>query len=178
VADGQLLQRNPNGRAGFEVLTPMELDSGGTLLVNRGFVQFSLTTPNTPATDVTPPSGVVHVEVRLRAPQETTDRAAPAGEVYVINPTTYPTQLVAPVYAAYGDLVEQAPPPSSDLELPPPADLGLGPHLFYAIQWWCFILIALIGYVVLIRREARAPSSDAATPGPDAGDTPVEAGSR
>src|SRR4051812_15757237 len=37
LADAQLLERNPNGRAGFAVLTPMQLDTGGTLLVNRGF---------------------------------------------------------------------------------------------------------------------------------------------
>jgi cytochrome oxidase assembly protein ShyY1 len=175
LADTQLLERNPNGRAGFAVLTPMQLDSGGTLLVNRGFVPFSLTSPDTPAADVTPPPGRVHVEVRLRAPEEATDRPAPAGEVYVIDPTGYPETLPDPVYIAYGDLVEQTPTPSPDLELPPPADIGLGPHLFYAIQWWCFILIALIGYVVLVRREAGAATDAAAgsesKPGSD--DTPV-----
>ncbi|MFL6181503.1 MAG: SURF1 family protein [Actinomycetes bacterium] len=180
LADAQLLERNPNGRAGFAVLTPMQLDAGGTLLVNRGFVPFSLTSPNTPAADVTPPSGPVHVNVRLRAPEETTDRPAPSGEVYVINPAGYPEALPDPVYVAYGDLVDQTPTPSPDLELPPPADIGLGPHLFYAIQWWCFILIALIGYVVLVRREAAAasdpPADSESQPGSD--DTPVGADSR
>lgn len=178
LADAQLLQRNPNGRAGFAVLTPLELDSGGTVLVNRGFVQFSLTDPNTPASDVAPPSGAVHVEVSLRAAEEATDRAAPPGEVYVINPAAYPTALPDPVYVAYGDLVDQTPPPSPDFELPPPADLGLGPHLFYAFQWWSFILIALIGYVVLIRREAQAGQPPPDEPESGSDDTPVEASSR
>jgi cytochrome oxidase assembly protein ShyY1 len=178
LADVQLLQRNPNGRAGFGVLTPLEIDSGGTLLVNRGLVHYSLTDPNSPASDVAPPSGTVHVEVRLRAPEETTDRAAPPGEVYAINPASYPTALPEPVYVAYGDLVDQTPAPSPDLELPPPADLGLGPHLFYAFQWWSFILIAVIGYVILLRREAQAGSDPTTTPEPGADDTPVEANSR
>ena len=178
LASAQLLQRNPNGRAGFAVLTPLELDSGGTLLVNRGFVEFSLTSPNAPASDVAPPTGTVHVQVRLRAPEETTDRTAPTGEVYVVNPADWPTALPGPVYVAYGDLVDQTPPPSSDLELPPPADLGLGPHLFYAFQWWSFILIALIGYVILVRREAQALSNPAGEPGPGPDDTPIEANSR
>ena len=59
------------------------------------------------------------------------------------------------MYASYGDLVEQAPVADPNLELPPPANIGMGPHLFYALQWWSFIAIALIGYLVLVRREAR-----------------------
>ena len=39
----QMLQRNPSGRAGFAVLTPLELDAGGTVIVNRGFVPPSTT---------------------------------------------------------------------------------------------------------------------------------------
>jgi cytochrome oxidase assembly protein ShyY1 len=35
----------------------------------------------------------------------------------------------------------------------------MGPHLFYALQWWSFIGIAAVGYVVLLRREARAARS-------------------
>jgi cytochrome oxidase assembly protein ShyY1 len=181
LVDAQVLERNPNGRAGFVVLTPLQLDSGGTLLVNRGFVHLSLTDPNTPASDVTPPSGRVHVEVRLRAPEESTDRTAPQGEVYVIDPLSYPDALSGPVYAAYGDLAGQTPPPDPGLELPPPADLGLGPHLFYAFQWWSFIVIALIGYVVLLRRESKARDAPAVAPVPTGqgpGDTPAQINSR
>jgi cytochrome oxidase assembly protein ShyY1 len=154
LADAQMLQRNADGRAGFAVITPLRLDSGGTLLVDRGFVPFSLSSADAPASDVTPPSGEVTVQVRLRAAQEGSNRAAPAGQIYSITPDEYPLSLQAPVYASYGDLVEQSPPPSDDLELPPLADIGMGPHLFYALQWWSFIAIALIGYVVLLRREA------------------------
>jgi cytochrome oxidase assembly protein ShyY1 len=180
LADSQFLQRNPNGRAGFAVITPLELDSGGTLVVDRGFVPFSLTESNAPASDVSPPTEPVHVEVRLRAAQDGADRVAPSGQVYAIDPGSFPTHLPGPVYLAYGDLVQQAPAPPSSLELPPTADIGLGPHLFYAIQWWCFIGIALIGYVVLIRREAaseRAPAGHADNAGSGPDDTPVEASS-
>ena len=162
VADAQRLVR-ADGRAGFTVVTPLLLDSGGTLLVDRGYVPFSLTSPSSPASDVTPPDGPVTLEVRLRASQGPDDRQAQPGEIASVDPPTYPVPLEAPVYAAYGDLTDQAPPPDAALEPAPPANIGMGPHLFYALQWWSFIVIAAVGYVVLLRREARAgrsPSQD------------------
>jgi cytochrome oxidase assembly protein ShyY1 len=164
VAAAQVLQRNPLGRAGFAVVTPLELDSGGTVLINRGFVNFSLTDPNTPAVDVTPPAGPVEVTMRLRVPEDASDRTAPEGQVYDIDPGSYPLLLSAPVYAAYGDLVDQTPAPTTDLELPEPADLGLGPHLFYAFQWWSFIPIAIVGLVLLLRRESKVDEARTDTP--------------
>lgn len=41
--------------------------------------------------------------------------------------------------------------------LPPlPEQLGEGNHLLYAIQWFSFIGIVLIGYAALLRRSARS----------------------
>ena len=45
-----------------------------------------------------------------------------------------------------GDLPIAAPAPSFDDE---------GPHLAYAIQWFSFALIGLVGYFFLLRRAAR-----------------------
>jgi surfeit locus 1 family protein len=58
---------------------------------------------------------------------------------------------LAPVYlsllgADTGELPVTAPPPSFDDE---------GSHLAYAIQWFSFALIGLVGYFFLIRRNAR-----------------------
>jgi cytochrome oxidase assembly protein ShyY1 len=156
LATEQSLQRNPSGRAGYAVITPLDLDSGGTLLVNRGFVPPSLTDPNAPAADVAPPPGPVQLTVRLREPQESGDRTAPDGQIYDIDPATYPQPLLSPVYDAYGDLVEQSPAPAEELELPAAPDLGMGPHLFYAFQWWSFIPIAIVGLLLLLRRESKA----------------------
>ena len=171
VPSDQVLQRTPGGRAGFAVVTPFALDTGGTLLVNRGYVPFSRVDPNTPESDVTPPSGSVDVVVRMREPQGGDDRDAPDGQIYSIEPADYPLALPAPVYDAYGELVEQSPEPAPDIELPLASDLGMGPHLFYAFQWWSFIAIALVGYVLLLRRESRASPNTARRED----DTPVSA---
>jgi cytochrome oxidase assembly protein ShyY1 len=158
LADEQVLQRNPRGRSGYEVVTPLELDQGGTLLVDRGWVAASPTDVNAPAADVAPPDGPVRVTVRLRAAQPTSDRQAPAGQVYAIDPGTMAESLPQPVYALYGELIDQAPPPDGVLELPEPSETGIGVHLFYAIQWWLFIVIALCGFGALLRRESKADS--------------------
>lgn len=163
LAEDQTLQRNPRGRSGFAVLTPLALAGGGTVVVERGFVARSLDDPNSPAESVAPPSGPVEVTVRLRQPQPSSGRVAPDGQVFDIVPSDYPVTLPTPVYAAYGELEEQAPEPPAGLELPPPADIGLGPHLLYAIQWWLFIPLAWGGLVLLLRREAH----DHDTPTPD-----------
>jgi cytochrome oxidase assembly protein ShyY1 len=169
LTDAQVLQRNPSGRAGYAVLTPLELDTGGTVIVNRGFVPPSTTNPNTPSDleGLVPASGPVELVMRVRAPQDTTDRTAPTGQVYDIDPRDYPAPLPGPVYVAYGDLVDQTPDDGSDLERPEAADLGMGPHLFYAFQWWLFIPIAVIGLLLLMRREARHDQQQADTPAPD-----------
>ena len=53
-------------------------------------------------------------------------------------------------------LQEQDPAPTGDLPvvLPPP-ELDEGPHLSYAIQWFLFTLVALVGFPILIVRLAR-----------------------
>jgi cytochrome oxidase assembly protein ShyY1 len=43
-------------------------------------------------------------------------------------------------------------------EIPDPvtlAELGEGSHRIYAIQWFLFIVIGLVGYAAILRREAR-----------------------
>ena len=37
-----------------------------------------------------------------------------------------------------------------------PPDLDAGPHLGYAMQWFSFSLIALVGYPLILRRVARS----------------------
>jgi cytochrome oxidase assembly protein ShyY1 len=51
-------------------------------------------------------------------------------------------------------LKSQSPPQPGGLPRPYPLpELSEGPHLSYAIQWFAFATIALIGGVVLLRRD-------------------------
>jgi cytochrome oxidase assembly protein ShyY1 len=163
----QVLVRNHLGRAGYDVITPLVPDAGPALLVDRGWIAPSAAGAETAPTIPPPTSGgsdTVTVVARLRL-SETPRSAAglPSGQVYAIDVPTIADGLPYPVFDAYGELVNQNPAPPSGLTLPDAPDLGTGPHLIYAIQWTCFALIALIGYVVLVRREVierRARVSD------------------
>ena len=43
--------------------------------------------------------------------------------------------------------------------LPPPA-LDAGPHLGYALQWFSFALVAIVGYTLVLRHQARKGESE------------------
>jgi cytochrome oxidase assembly protein ShyY1 len=51
------------------------------------------------------------------------------------------------------DLVSESPPTAVAPLSPLAADLGEGNHLLYAIQWFSFIAIVVIGFAALLRRQ-------------------------
>jgi cytochrome oxidase assembly protein ShyY1 len=162
----QLLARNRpvDGRAGYYVLTPLVTQSGAALLVNRGWVPSGATAAAAP--DVPPPpSGEVAVIGRVRASERARHRAGlPAGQVDRINLPAIAAGLPYPVYGDYAELTEQRPAPAAAPRPVPPPELSEGPHLAYAFQWFAFALIAVIGWVLLLRREW-AEQQEAGQPG-------------
>jgi cytochrome oxidase assembly protein ShyY1 len=152
---GQVLQRNPKGRSGFNVLTPLVTGEDEAILVNRGWVPGGTTDTNTPDVDVTPPPGTIEAVVRMRVSEGSDGRTAPEGQTYTIDVSALGISNEYTLVDAYGELVEQEPPPPSDIELPETQPPGLGPHQMYAYQWWLFVPIAIIGFVLLARRESQ-----------------------
>lgn len=155
-----LYGRTQDSRAGNHLLTPMELDGGGAILVDRGWVPLEIDDPGSPRAD--PPTGEVTVDGVLFASEG--DPPGPVGTPQVAETTMSKVDLsriqaqlpyrIAPVYLL---LQDQAPPQTAGLPEPSPLPaLSEGPHLSYAIQWFTFAAIALIGSVVLARREGEA----------------------
>lgn len=157
-AEHQLLWRNPRGRSGFSVVTPLVPQQGPALLVERGWTPLSTTDANAPAADVTPPTGPIEVDLRVRSDQPLDDRTAPTGQVYVINSDQIGDELPYALFPGYGELIDQDPSPDDALELPETQTPSLGPHLLYAYQWWFFAILALVGFALLLRREAAEAS--------------------
>ena len=56
------------------------------------------------------------------------------------------------VYPGYVDLLSSTPEQSGLTPLPLP-DIDEGPHLSYAVQWVFFAIVAVGGFILLIRRE-------------------------
>jgi cytochrome oxidase assembly protein ShyY1 len=59
----------------------------------------------------------------------------------------------ADVYPGYVDLVSSDPAQAAGLTPIPLPELSEGPHLSYALQWVLFAGVAVVGFVLLIRRE-------------------------
>ena len=163
-------------RIGYHVITPLVLDGGGTVLVNRGWVS--------PGDDITvfpkipaPPAGEVTVTGRLR-PDETTSATGirnrpglPPGQISLISSTALADDMPRTLVSGYLELVSTTPGPTGTQPqlIPSPDASGIGPHLAYAIQWWLFAAMVPVGWVVLLRRErAEIPQARPRDPAPAA----------
>ncbi len=126
-----------------------------------------------PVEEAAPPAGEVTVTGFLLPPVENAGAASersPDGRILAVTSLDVATVLEAvpapPVPLAM-QLQEVL--PASTIELPrvvPPPGLSEGPHLSYAIQWFTFATIALVGYAVLVRREIRDRDRERATTDP------------
>jgi surfeit locus 1 family protein len=177
--------RTYEGAPGGWVLTPLVLDDGSAVVVNRGFIGFTreggLVAP--PA-----PQGTVLVEGLLQASQQRgsfgpTDPSE--GRLEVLARADLPrieAQVDYPVLPVYlqrtaSDPGEPEPAAGAPvLVAVPEPDLADGPHLSYAVQWFIFTAIALVGYPLVLRRIARQEAGPGRRPddgqGPRGGDDP------
>lgn len=142
------------GEAGFHVITPLETEDG-YVLVNRGWVPLVMDTPPVAAS---PPGGEVTVTgvVRLTQRRPPVGPVEPGGVLEVasrVDIDRLAQQIagdVAPVW------VQSTDPVSASLPVPVevPAFDDAGPHLMYAIQWFAFTLIGLVGFFFLVRNQS------------------------
>lgn len=175
--EGELLVRfrTRTGLPGYEVLTPLRT-SEGTLLVDRGWVPLA-DGDRWPVDDMAPPTGEVEVS-GLLAPSESgatrlDRRPDGTGVVAAIDPARLAeavgTDDLYPVYL----LADDGGTPASSYPVPvAPPGLDDGPHRSYAVQWFCFAAVGIVGWVVLLRR--RGPFAPA-RPDPSPLEEPVHA---
>ena len=153
-----LLGRGNGDKPGNHVLTPLITSGGRAVLVDRGWVPVEIGKPREPRT--LPPKGRVSV-TGIALPSEGSgpfasgSGAEPTTAVSRIDVQRIARGLPNEVWPLYLVLQDQQP---AQKLLPEPAKLarlGEGPHLAYAIQWFLFIAIAVIGYGAILRRESR-----------------------
>jgi cytochrome oxidase assembly protein ShyY1 len=151
----RIVNRSQEGRAGDNVVTPLRLDDGRILLVARGFVPQG-------EQEAAAPDGEVAVEGRLRRSEvrHTGALSDPAtgelSEAQRIDIPRLAEQLPEDVVPMYVELTSSQPAPAGPLPEPiVEPELGEGPHLSYAVQWFLFSTIAAIGWVLAVRRSRR-----------------------
>jgi surfeit locus 1 family protein len=156
--------RTRDGVPGAWVLTPMLLDDGTGVVVNRGFIGFDRGGAIVPPP---PPSGTVRIE-GLVFPSERRGSFGPrdpvGGRLDVlarVDVERYAAQLDYPLLPAYVQLVTSDPDEPAPAEGAPtlvalgPPQPDEGPHLAYAVQWFIFSTIAAGGYLLLLRKVAQ-----------------------
>jgi len=147
------------GQPGYEVLTPVLLESGMRVLVNRGWVPFTGYRDRLPDVSLAD-SANARIGGRIEdlpAPGLASGRAPPSSDAPWPKVTSFPSH--DELEAALGTKISQrillldpAAPHGYVREWTPP---GLPParHFSYAIQWWGFAVVLLVLYFGLNFRK-------------------------
>lgn len=143
-----------DGAPGVDVVTPFVLPSGDAALVDRGWLE----TPNTVASpDVPPPpAGEVTIVGWMRKNNGAGgDAVRPSkGQIRAISSGGMARFVPHPLLDGYLNLRSENPAAAKGLAAEPVPERGQGPHFFYALQWWFFALLAVVGYIWFARSEA------------------------
>jgi cytochrome oxidase assembly protein ShyY1 len=162
---GQRIVRNRplNGQPGYEVVVPFRLDTGDTVVVDRGWLPIGNNTPGRPDSIPAPPAGHVTVVVRLKPAEPQLQRGAPEGQLASIDLTAYSAQLSYPLLTgAYGQLASETPAPAEAPAPFPMPEEDEGTHLSYSLQWFAFGILMFVGFGYAARQQARNAALDAA----------------
>ncbi|HEX6291695.1 MAG TPA: SURF1 family protein [Herpetosiphonaceae bacterium] len=152
-----LRNRSRGGLPGVDILTPLRIaGSDQRVLIDRGWVPLLQARPEErKAFEV---AGTVTVRGLVRKPQAQVSTWGPQDQQptngrldawFRADVARIATQMPYPLLPFY---IEQLPEPSApDLPHPQPSiELGEGPHLSYAIQWFSFAAILVGGYAALV----------------------------
>lgn len=151
--------------AGSLVATPMIVEDGSVLIVVRGLVPSGTEGP--PASGYGVPNGPVVVEGRIAAgevPSRIGERDPKDGVLTSVNRLDLEfigRWIEGDVLPFILLLDEQRPAAVGQSPVPIPSEeLTEGSHLGYAIQWFAFAFIAIVGLVALLYRAATSAGED------------------
>ncbi len=149
--------RTVAGAVGFEIVTPLILDDGTAVLVDRGWVPpaegGAIAAPVAPA----PPPGTVTVEGQIHlsesrpAPLERRDGRIDTRRIAVPR---LAGEMPYPVYGAYVLLTTQTPAADPGFTRIPVDHEDAWQNGGYAVQWWLFAVMAVIAFGWQARKEA------------------------
>ena len=158
-----------NDVLGFDLLTPLRLADGKSVLVDRGWIGAQGADIRAGWTRFDGPEQVeVQGVIRLGQAEGLVgglvDPTLTPGQTRLdfwnfINLDRLAKQVPYPILPVY---VQQTKPPTdSSLPIPHPAEVEIteGPHMGYALQWFSFAAILMIGYPFYLRKQETEPVS-------------------
>lgn len=163
TGDERVVRNRPlNGTPGYEILVPLTLENGDTVIVDRGWLPIGYKVPGHPDVIPQPASGVVTVVARLKPFEPKLDRGAPVGQLASIELNDYAAQLPYPIKTgAYGQLASETPAAASNPVPFPAPSIDEGSHLSYALQWIAFGILAFVGFGYAAKMQRRNDDFDA-----------------
>jgi len=145
------------GQAGFDPVTPLRLADSRIVLVNRGFLPLSASTPPPPEGEVTM-IGRIRLSAERRTGAVTDPTEGELREVQRIDIDRLAPQLDGDVVPVYLELLESEPSDDPSISRIAEPEFTLGPHLSYTVQWIVFSLFVVVGWAFVVRRESRRRS--------------------
>ena len=148
----EMVNVSQEGLTGRNVVNAFRLDDGSLVLVNRGFVPAGSSLP-------APPSGEVQLLGRMkpgqtaRAGQPRDDGSQQLTEIRRVDLGALGQQFDEPVAPVYLELLESTPAEPDSVRSVAFPELGEGPHLSYAIQWFIFSASVAAGWVFALRKS-------------------------
>lgn len=131
------------GRVGYHVVTPLLLDDGRAVLVDRGFIAAGLTRDVLPL--VPPPAGPVSVRGRINIPPThyvELQRATAQGPVWQnLDPVRFAQGSGLAVPPVVIEQVDALGPDDRLLRQWQAPDFGIDRHQIYMVQWFAFALM-------------------------------------
>jgi cytochrome oxidase assembly protein ShyY1 len=146
--------RTREGAAGVDVVVPLVLPDGSSVLVDRGW--FGTDNRGATSEDVPePPAGEVTVTGFVRQDAEGDSTQVSDQSTRAVNSAEIARALDREVLGGWIDLRTESPEaatPLAPVEMP---ELNEGPHFFYGLQWWFFGALAIFGFFYLMYDEWR-----------------------
>jgi surfeit locus 1 family protein len=150
-----LATRSFQGSPGVHLLTPLRLDDGATVMVNRGWVYAPDAMTIDAAKWIERDGDTVTVTgyAETWSGRETVPVPARQRVVRALDSLAVARLVGAPILTYFiAQTSDSARSPARPVRLGEPV-LSDGSHRSYAIQWFSFALIALVGGVLLVREE-------------------------
>jgi surfeit locus 1 family protein len=158
-----LRNRELDGTPGVHILTPLRLSGSDTaILVDRGWIPRDQADPAARSAFAAPPGEVLITGIARRSQENLGGPPDPPlgpqrlrlDAWFRVNIASIQQQAGYPLLPIF---IEQQPAPG-DPALPrrvATADLGEGPHMGYAVQWFAFAFILVVGYIAFIYTQTR-----------------------